>query len=332
MYSIGFKNKNLSKFNRLLIVRNSLVIETNIIGYKSQGEAVLFFIYVDGIVGYTGLIDCYQTSDEERVLKILTEKNVKKLDFICWTHPDLDHSKGLKQIIESYADKDTIIWIPEGVDDYEIECSQEIQTLFSFLKNSMTEKNPKYTVYSASDTKNLLCYNSICFQHGMNQYPLSIMSYSPNSSRIRKQHYFDDFIKNERSIFCIIELGAVKLAMTGDIENPTIEQLPADIGGNHFHICKIPHHGSDTSTSFIGSCMDSADVACSTVFRMGKSNLPLDEVLEKYKQCSEFVFCTGKTNSAMENDKYGVLTVTTDVLNNTFDYRIEGNVEILKAI
>lgn len=57
-------------------------METNIIGYKKQGESILFFIKADGKICYSGLIDCYSTSNLNIVDKLLKENEVKCLDFI----------------------------------------------------------------------------------------------------------------------------------------------------------------------------------------------------------------------------------------------------------
>ena len=80
-----------------------MCVETYIIGYKNEGESVLFFVRADGGISFSGLIDCFRLRDIDKINDILKENGVKKLDFICWTHPDLDHSKGLKDIIQNYA-------------------------------------------------------------------------------------------------------------------------------------------------------------------------------------------------------------------------------------
>ena len=49
--------------SNVIFVKDSLIMETNIIGYKKQGESILFFIKADGKICYSGLIDCYSTSN-----------------------------------------------------------------------------------------------------------------------------------------------------------------------------------------------------------------------------------------------------------------------------
>ena len=117
MYSSGGSN---SSFKKIIFFEEKLVIETYLIGYKLEGEAVLFFVRTDGAISFSGIVDCFCTVENDKVTEILKKNKVDKLDFICWTHPDFDHSKGLKDIIDMYASEKTSIWIPEGIDAKEI--------------------------------------------------------------------------------------------------------------------------------------------------------------------------------------------------------------------
>lgn len=330
MYEFLYAPQRSRSYKNNFIVKEKLTIETKIIGYKNQGECILIFIRVDDVISFSALIDCYMIASVDKISDILREYHVSKLNFLCWTHPDLDHSKGLNKIIEKYVNEKTQIWIPEGVEAHEVECSREVQKLFEKLKQCIVNNDSDYSVYSASDVKDLLCYETYCFtRNGLERYPLSIIGYAPNSKIIRKQTYLDNFIKNDRSIFCVLILGQVRIFLTGDIENSTIELLPIDIIENNAHIMKIPHHGSDTSTEMIEVCSGGCDVACSTVYRMGSSRLPLDEVMEQYSLTSEFLYCTGSKDKEKEQYEYGMVTVNTNVLDYTYFVETEGNAELV---
>lgn len=308
-----------------------LVVETYIIGYKNEGESVLFFIRADGAISFSGLVDCFRLDDVDKVKDILEDNEIFTLDFICWTHPDLDHSKGLKDIIDNYVSEKTDIWIPEGIDAKEIICSNEVKELFVYLKECSIGAESGLNVYSVSDRKDLLFYNSICFQKNTDGFPLEMVSYAPNSKIIRKQNYMDKFIKNDRSIFFVIALGNVRIFLTGDIENDTIEKIPRDFFGEHVHIMKIPHHGSDSSSKMLDLGWCSCDIACSTVYRKGRSNLPLKNVMNQYGKNSQYLFCTGKMQQEKETEKYGVIQIVTDVLENSFSTHTDGNAAIWSA-
>ena len=118
-----------------------------------------------------------------------------------------------------------MIWIPEGIDTKEINCSEEVKKLFECLKECTTNIHAEYNVYSVSDKKDMMYYNSFCFQKDVARYPLEITSYTPNSNIIRKQNYMERFIKNDRSIFFVLALGDVRIFLTGDVEDGTLEKI-----------------------------------------------------------------------------------------------------------
>lgn len=331
MYSTYFSGTNIDRFKKIIYFEKSLVVETYIIGYKNEGEAIIFFIRADGGISYSGLVDCFRINDVDKVTDILKENAICELDFVCWTHPDLDHSKGLKSIIDTYVSNNTYIWIPEGIDTKEITCSSEVRELFEYLKACTISADANYNVFSASDRKDLMCYNSICFQKGMDVFPLEIVSYTPNSKIIRKQHYMDEFIKNDRSIFFVLALGDVRIFLTGDIEDATIQNIPRNFFGEHVHIMKIPHHGSDSSVKMLDLCWRGCDIACSTVYRKGRSNLPLKSIMNQYNKNVQYLFCTGDEDKNKETENYGTVKIVTDVLDNSFSTYTEGNAKIWSA-
>lgn len=320
--------KNISRYKKMVYFENTLIMETYIIGYKSEGETILFFVRADGGIGFSGLVDCYKLAEVDKVSEILSNNNIQKLDFVCWTHPDSDHSKGLKEIIHSYVSDKTDIWIPEGVDAREITCGKEVQELFSDLKTYSITRDSPLNVYSASDRKDLLCYNSVCFQKRTDGFPLKMISYTPNSKILRKQNYLDKFKKNDRSIFFTLALGDVRVFFTGDVENETVQNIPREFFQEHVHILKIPHHGSETSTQFLELGWNNCDIACATVYRRGHANLPNEEIMNQYKQNSTYLFCTGKVNKNDEQEQYGMVKIVTDILQKTYQIFPEGNAEI----
>ena len=331
MYNIDFPGQNISRYKQIVYFSECLIIETYIIGYKNEGEAILFFIRADGGISFSGLVDCFCSDEIDKIKDILEENRVRKLDFICWTHPDLDHSKGLKNIIDKYVSEKTCIWIPEGVDTQEITCSKEVRELFEYLRECTVDFEAEYNVYSVSDKKDMMFYNSICFQKDTEGYPLEIISYAPNSKVIRKQNYMDSFIKNDRSIFFILALGNVRIFLTGDIEDATLERISNYFVGEHVHIMKIPHHGSDSSTKMLDLGWEECDIACSTVYRKGRSNLPLANVMEQYMEKTQVLLCTGKADKSKETEKYGAIKIVTNILENNFFTETEGNADYWNA-
>ena len=327
MYSANNVTKQLSKYSKIYYIKDSLVVETYIIGYKSEGECILFFIKCNNTVVYAGMIDCFISGNTNLVETVLQREKVGCLDFICWTHPDLDHSKGLSYVIEKFTSEKTQIWIPENVEAGELDCSQEVQFLFKKLKENVISKKEKYQVFTASDYKDLLYYNSICFVKDIDLYPLKIVSLAPSSRIVKKQTYLEKFIKNDRSIFMMLELGMANMLFTGDVEDTTISLIPRQVFENQIHLIKIPHHGSDSSKELLKYINDGCDISCATVYRKGASALPLDEVMKEYARISDQTFCTGKKDVVDEDDLYGVIRITTDILNETKNITVEGNAD-----
>lgn len=70
------------------------------------------------------------------------------------------------------------------------------------------------------------------------------------------------------------------------------------------------------------------DLACSTVYRKGRSNLPIFDVMEQYSQRAENLLCTGNKNQQKERNLYGVIKVVTDVLEDTYSFELNGNATI----
>lgn len=191
----------------------------------------------------------------------------------------------------------------------------------------MIDIDAEYNVYSASDRKDMMGYNSICFQKGVDIFPLEIISYAPNSKIIRKQNYTDKFIKNDRSVFFVLALGSARIFLTGDVEDSMIEKIPSNFFEKHIHIMKIPHHGSDSSDKMLDLGWQVCDVACSTVYRKGHSDLPLANIMKRYSEVSQYLLCTGKADRTKETEKYGIVKIVTDIIENSFSTYTEGNAE-----
>ena len=52
-------------------------------------------------------MDCYKTEEQNAVKMVLEKERIKKVDFVCWTHPHDDHTRGLDEIWKEYCTKET---------------------------------------------------------------------------------------------------------------------------------------------------------------------------------------------------------------------------------
>jgi len=74
--------------------------------YCGHGDTLLI-----GSAGHWGLIDCHLTKTSgayQQVRQRITDWGIKRLDFVCLTHPDRDHYYGMKELLEErFFDKDS---------------------------------------------------------------------------------------------------------------------------------------------------------------------------------------------------------------------------------
>ena len=123
---------------RKLFFEDSLKLELNVIGYHDQGESVVFFIKTDGMVAQTGLVDCYKTEEQNAVKMVLEKERIKKVDFVCQTHPHDDHTRGLDEIWKEYCTKETCFCCSDIIEaDLELY-SKEAKMLFESIADVHT--------------------------------------------------------------------------------------------------------------------------------------------------------------------------------------------------
>ena len=313
------------KHNLPRFVIESLTIEVFVIGYKTIGESILIFIKCDSSIVFSAIIDCYSYNSMNKTDEILSANKVDKLNYLCWSHPDEDHSTGIDIIFKKYVDNSTIINIPENAEINAEECSQKVFQIFNELQSDVNSARKKYNVYTVSDSKDLLCtLDDLNFMYNNTSFTLKMNSIAPNSQLLRKDLLSKNFKPNNHSIAFILTLGNTSLFFTGDIENSTIKsihpkQIPAQID-----FIKIPHHCSSTS-DYLLNYFDEAKVACTTSYIRGKSHHPDIALLTQYCQKCKHVYMTSHQNQTINKYDFGVIHITFDVLNDIITPILNGN-------
>lgn len=112
------------------LVKEELVIEINVIGYKTEGESSVVFIKYDSGIAFSIVVDCFCYQNKNKTIEILRNNNVKSIDYLCWSHPDNDHSQGMCDIYDEFVNENTIVNIPENVDSAYKKCSNKVKNLF----------------------------------------------------------------------------------------------------------------------------------------------------------------------------------------------------------
>lgn len=319
---------------RNLFFGKTLEFEVNVIGYPSEGECVLFFIKTDHKAIYTGLVDCYLDKNADAVREILKRENIAQLDFLCWTHPHDDHTKGLDGIIEQFCDSSTKFWTTDILpEDYSLY-SEESKNVYTKLKEvHLSKKTEKMRVRYA---KNATIMDRL-FICGLKKYYFEIRSFAPDSTALAERRINNrDEAGNLYSIGLIINIGHFYIMLAGDVENPTFRNVEdADIEFPLDYI-KIPHHGSPSSSFLVDRMMglgiQSPEIATTTLYRKGK--IPKQKTLEKYRVWGTKIICaTGNIDDKnMDKNAYGIIKTTFDILEQnefSIETRIEGNAVVI---
>ena len=294
------------------------------IGYHDQGESVVFFIKTDGMVAYTGLVDCYKTEEQNAVKMVLEEERIKKVDFVCWTHPHDDHTRGLDEIWKEYCTKETCFCCSDIIEaDLELY-SKEAKMLFESIADVHTspkrEKMKIMYLKDATQVERLRCVGNT------KQYEFRIQSFAPNSAKLAERLIEDKDQKgNEYSIGLFLFLGQYSIMLAGDVENPTMRRIADSDVEYPVDFIKIPHHGS-MSASFLPEKMRELDllppgIVASTLFRIHR--LPREEAFAKYYNwgCKE-IYLTGNIEGERDTVGYGIVKTTFDILEKS-EYDIE---------
>ena len=302
------------KNTKTILFDNDLQFEINLIGYLTLGESIVFFVKSNEKVIYSGVVDCYMYGRNKinRTIEILEENNVQSLDFICWTHPHADHTRGLLEVIEKYRTESTKLIMPnitsKDIELYPKSIQPVIRNIYRYLDKLHTTK-------IASEAK---IYEKIIFRCVGKKYIMYIKGFAPDSNiELNCFANKEDFTGNECSVGLVIEIGEFSIVLGGDVENKTIEQVEEFCFEKPIDYIKIPHHSSTSSSKFINMvseiCGSKPNIACTTVYR-GKK-LPKKDILDQYCILCKEVYCTSSEKN--NKYKYGVIVTKIDILKKT---------------
>ena len=201
---------------------HSLLLELYLIGYPNQGESVVFLVRTDNVVAYVGVVDCYQYDSINKTVEILNNEHIDKIDFLCWTHPHDDHSKGIDAILDHYCDSNTKIWLTDLYPEELSRCnySNDSKKIYTEIKSRV--RNLKSNIKFAKN--NTILDRFKC--EGLETYMFEIVSFAPDSTIIAERK---ELKKEEQgncySIGLNIFAGRFCIMLCGDVENPTIDRF-----------------------------------------------------------------------------------------------------------
>lgn len=309
-----------------ILVNSKLYIDIYLIGYRVEGESIIFVIYTDDKINYVGVIDSYEIDGEHITMRILQELNIERIDLLCWTHPDKDHSLGIDKLLE-LVDKNSKIVIPSGMERIKEQLKDDILSNYNEI-NKIAEKKQNYSVIEVMqdtklDKKRVYEYINI----KPIDYEFNITALSPHSSIIIKRSLSQakKLKMNDYSIAFYIDLGGFNFLFAGDIETQTLERIDCYDIPESYEYVKIPHHSSETSEEIFNTIFTESTenyMACTTTATVGGTNLPNEKIIERYKTCTKEVYCTDNHMSFLDkeidnniNDEKGVIYCRFDILN-----------------
>lgn len=280
----------------LIVDFEKIFLEIYLIGYPNEGESIIFLVRTEGNQGqnvFTGIIDSFSLDRFNCTDNMLQHFNIQKLDFLCWTHPDADHSLGIDTLLDKYANNETLIVLPYALLEYRDKLNSNTCDLCNAFAATIEGKRDKVKYKVKGVQHGLLAYRRIFKDLKGDSYNFRIDVLAPDPTIISSQYHNKCLENNTFSIVLLVQLAGINILFTGDLENRTLQYLSDDIElPSKIHYVKIPHHGSLGSSQLLDllGSNDLSDIACTTVYT--KSNLPNQSILDGYKLISNNVICT----------------------------------------
>lgn len=285
-----------------------LCVKVFVIGYPSCGESIVV-CFMDGEMPlYTCVIDSFKYRCLNQTVEVLKSLDVSRIDVLCWSHPDRDHTFDISTLISAYCDSDTAILVPLGIHgkDYGLvkynkgdrKLVERILALNELSRRSFVTTNvrPGYRME----------VEDLVFSSYPDSIRAEIMALSPFSPLINHRIAKNQTItKNELSIALCITVGGHRFLLCSDVENNAIGTLHSESLYKPL-LVKIPHHASATAADLLdcAKLSKTGTYACSTGYH--SQGLPDAGILGRYGQACAKVHFTGGYGA----DKYGMVEYT----------------------
>lgn len=239
-------------------IRTSINLENNMVTHfidVGQGDCILIQVNNKNL-----LIDSGTSDSKEKVIRYLKNNNITKLDYIIATHPHEDHIGGMSSVIKSF--KIGEFYAPK------VTSSSQV---FEDMIRSLKSKNLKIKVAKANISLDL----------GPNT---SCIMLSPNKTNYKDINNYSCTLK--------VSYKNSTFLFTGDIEKLSEQELLHKGSSLKSQVLKVPHHGSNSSTSqeFLNSVSPQVSViSCGAYNSYGH---PSKETIDKLKKLNCTIYRT----------------------------------------
>ena len=166
--------------------------------------------------GKTMVIDAGETDDFETISSFLNNNGVRTIDVLVLTHPHADHIGSASELIEHFP-----------VSQIVMSPAEHTSKLFENLLDAIAKKEIPVT------------------------YAAPLVSLKLGSAAVEFLSPAEDYGDlNNMSAVCLVTYGDTRFLFTGDIESNVERDLVTAFGASmQCDVLKVPHHGSDTSSS-----------------------------------------------------------------------------------
>lgn len=227
-----------------------------------------------------GVVDCFESGDNTKTspLKFLKDKKrkVKKLTFVCLTHPDKNHYIGMLEILKYFneEDRETDEFWDFGLDKEKLELligqskdkesSAELLLLYGFVnekkptremeyricvrewQHSIQIRNNENFVADVTTSQDLNVSNSLALRpiriRALSPIPVDIRTYFSSSTKKPKKH--------QLCVVLVVMFGDKNILLAADAVNwlkileDWNQYCKAEKINEKFDFIKVSHHGS----------------------------------------------------------------------------------------
>lgn len=218
------------------------------IDYFDVGQGDSALIQVNG---KNMLIDAGTNDTEDKLVQMIKDEGIKKLDYVIGTHPHEDHIGGLDKVIDNFEVGEIIM----------PEVKNTTKTFESVLKSAAKKEKKIKKAKSGME---------IDLGEGTN-----VEVFSPGKDKYKELNNYSPIMK--------ITYGENSFLFTGDAEKEVEKEVINDGYNLKAEVLKVGHHGSTTSTTEEFLDLVNPEIA---VISVGKENTyghPEKKILDRLK-------------------------------------------------
>lgn len=312
----------------------NVLFQIFVVGYATMGESIVLLIRdkkTNHII-YSIVIDSFCYKKHNKTISLLRTNGLKdiKVNMLCWSHPDADHSLGLIDILKEYCSSQTKVLVPLGLNGLQSDCidynKKDKEIVAEIVRYN---KGSKFTFNTISVTPQM--YNHVEefeIVDVSKQLAIQVDALSPISPIINETIQENRKIKkNDLSITLAVNInGIYKFVFASDAENESIKLMREESLQKPCFL-KIPHHTSLTASEMIKFISNGSTIACSTIYK--NHHLPNEVLLEDYCNKAAQVDITGLPSHTCDN--YGMVEYKFDFFDNhEIHVRYHGNAHLIK--